>query len=72
MRSGPITGGMPPGQKDQTIYYFDKLIGTPKTYSAMVMFIIHLAYITCLVTNDAWHTYDVIGVNKIRHGAGQI
>ena len=38
----------------------------------MVMFIIHLAYITCLVSNDAWHNYDVIGVNKIRHGAGQI
>ena len=38
----------------------------------MVMFIIHIAYITCLVTNDAWHTYDVIGVYKILHGAGQI
>ena len=38
----------------------------------MVMFIIHIAYITCLVTNDALHTYDVIGVYKILHGAGQI
>ena len=27
----------------------------------MVMIIIHIAYITCLVTNDAWHAYDVIG-----------
>ena len=31
----------------------------------MVMIIIHIAYITCLVTNDAWHAYDVIGVYKI-------
>ena len=67
---------MPPGQNDKTIgpkiYDFDKLIGTLKTNSVMVIFIIPIAYITCLVTNDAWHTYDVIGVNKIRHGAGQI
>ena len=28
----------------------------------MVMSIIH---ISCLVTNDAWHAYDVIGVYKI-------
>ena len=26
----------------------------------MVMIIIHIAYIIWLVTNDAWHTYDVI------------
>ena len=38
----------------------------------MFMIIIHIAYITCLVTNDAWHPYDVIGVNKIHHRAGQI
>ena len=38
----------------------------------MVMIIIHIAYITCLVTNDAWHAYDVIGVYKIHHGAGRI
>ena len=67
---------MPPGQNDKTIgskiYYFDKLIGTGKTNSVMVMFIIHIAYITCLVTNDALHTYDVIGVYIILHGAGQI
>ena len=67
---------MPPDQNDKTIgpkiYYFDKLIGTRETNSVMVMFIIHIAYITCLVTNDAWHTYDVIGVYKILHGAGQI
>ena len=31
----------------------------------MVMIIIHIAYITCLVTNDAWHVDDVIGVYKI-------
>ena len=38
----------------------------------MVMIIIHTAYITCLVTNDAWHAYDVIGVYKIHHGDGRI
>ena len=31
-----------------------------------------LAYITCLVTNDAWHGYDVIGVYKIHLRAGGI
>ena len=67
---------MPPGQNDKTIgpkkYYFDKLIGTRETHSVMVIIIRHIAYITCLVTNDAWHTYYVIGVCKILHGAGQI
>ena len=38
----------------------------------MVMIIIHIAYITCLVTNDAWHAYGVIVVDKIHHGAGRI
>ena len=38
----------------------------------MVMIIIYIAYINCLVTNDAWHAYDVIGVYKIHHGAGRI
>ena len=38
----------------------------------MVMIIIHIAYITCLVTNDAWHAYDVIGVYKIHLRAGRI
>ena len=38
----------------------------------MVMIITHIAYITCLVTNDAWHAYDVIGVYKIHHQAGRI
>ena len=38
----------------------------------MVMIITHIAYITCLVTNDSWHAYDVIGVYKIHHGAGRI
>ena len=38
----------------------------------MVMIIIHIAYITCLVANDAWHTYSVIVVNKTHHGAGRI
>ena len=38
----------------------------------MFMINIHIAYITCLVTNDAWHAYDVIGVYKIHHRAGEI
>ena len=38
----------------------------------MVMIIIHIAYITCLVTNDASHAYDVIGVYKIHLRAGGI
>ena len=38
----------------------------------MVMIIIHTAYISCLVTNDAWHAYVIIGVYKIHHGSGQI
>ena len=36
------------------------------------MMIIHIACITCLVTNDAWHAYDVIVVYKIHHGSGLI
>ena len=38
----------------------------------MVMIIIHTAYITCLVTIDAWHAYGVIRVYKIHHGASRI
>ena len=38
----------------------------------MFMIIIHIAYITCLVTNDACHPHDVIGVYKIHHRAGGI
>ena len=38
----------------------------------MVMIIIYIAYMTCLVTDDAWHAYDVIGVYKIHHRAGRI
>ena len=38
----------------------------------MVIIIIYIAYITCLVTNDSWHAYDVIWVYKIHHGAGRI
>ena len=38
----------------------------------MVMIIIHTAYITCLVTNDPLHAYDVIGVYKKHLGAGRI
>ena len=38
----------------------------------MVMIIIHIAYITCSVANDAWHAYDVIVVYKIHHRAGRI
>ena len=38
----------------------------------MFMIIIHIAYITRLVTNDAWHPYYVIGVYKVHHRAGGI
>ena len=38
----------------------------------MVMIIIHIAYITCLVTNDAWNAYDVSVVYEIHHGSGRI
>ena len=38
----------------------------------MVLISIDIAYITCLVTNDAWHAYGVIVVYKIHHGAGRI
>ena len=38
----------------------------------MFIIIIHIAYITFLVTNDVWHAYDVIGVNKIHHRAAEI
>ena len=36
------------------------------------MIIIHIACITCLVTNDDWHAYDVISVYKIHLRAGGI
>ena len=38
----------------------------------MVMIILHIAYITCLVTNDDWHAYHVIGVYMIHLRAGVI
>ena len=38
----------------------------------MFMLIIHIAYITCLLTTAGWHSYDVIGVYKIHHRAGEI
>ena len=38
----------------------------------MVMVIIHIAYISCLVTNDDRHAYGVIVVYKILHGARRI
>ena len=38
----------------------------------MVKIIIHISYIACLVTNDDWHAYDVIGVYKIHHSSGEI
>ena len=38
----------------------------------MFKIIIHISYIACLVTNDAWHGYDVIGVYKIHHRSGEI
>ena len=43
-----------------------------KTNYVMVMTIIHIAYITCLVTNDAWDTYDVIVIYKRHHGAARV
>ena len=38
----------------------------------MFMINIDITYINCLVTNDAWHAYDVIGVYKIHHRADEI
>ena len=38
----------------------------------MVLIIIHIAYITFLVTSDAWHAYGIIVVYKVHHGAGRI
>ena len=38
----------------------------------MVKIIIHIYYIACLVTNDAWHAYDVIWFYKIHHVAGRV
>ena len=38
----------------------------------MFMIIIHIAYFTCLVTNDVWHAYDVIVVYKLHYRAGEI
>ena len=38
----------------------------------MVMIIIHIAHITCLVTNHSWHANGVVVVYKIHHGAGRI
>ena len=38
----------------------------------MFIIIIHIAYTNCLVTNDACHPYDVIGVYTIHHRAGEI
>ena len=38
----------------------------------MFLTIIHIACITCLVTNYAWHAYDVIGVYMIHLRAGGI
>ena len=38
----------------------------------MAKIIIPKAYITCLVTNDVCHAYDVIWVYKIHHGGGRV
>ena len=38
----------------------------------MVMIIMRIAYITCVVTNAAWHVYGVIVVYRLHHGAGRI
>ena len=36
------------------------------------MIIMHVAYITCLVTNDAWNASIVMVVYNIQYGAGRI
>ena len=36
----------------------------------MVMNILHIACITCFVTNEAWNAYNVIGVYQIHLRAG--
>ena len=38
----------------------------------MVIIIKHIAYITCVATNDAWHAFYVTGVDKILLRAGGI
>ena len=38
----------------------------------MIMIIIHIFYITCLVTDDDWHANGEIVAYKIHHGAGRI
>ena len=38
----------------------------------MVMIIIQISYISCTVTNDAWHAYYVIRFCKIHHRACRI
>ena len=38
----------------------------------MVMIIIHIAYITWLVTNDAWHAYVVIVDFNRPRGNGRV
>ena len=38
----------------------------------MVMISIHVVNITCLVTNDTWHPYDVVVVYNIPHRDGRI
>ena len=38
----------------------------------MVLIIIHIAYITDLVSHVTWHAYDVIGVYKIHRRASEI
>ena len=37
----------------------------------MVIIIIHIAEITCLLSNDGWHAYGVIGDYKMHHGTGR-
>ena len=58
--------GRAPGHEAMTMvrkkYCIDQPISARKTNYVMVMIIIHIAYITCLVSNDAWHAYDVNGV----------
>ena len=56
----------------QKTYCIDLSIDARKSNSVMVRIIIYIVYMTCLVTNDTWHAYDVIGVDKIHLRAGGI
>ena len=62
-------GACPSGKESKTIgptiYCIVSPISARKSNCVMVMVTIHIAYVTCLVTNDAGHAYGVIGVYKL-------